>query len=334
MQSSKGDVLRDLGQLFIIGLDGPTLPNDVAEFLRAFRIGGVILFEHNYEDVHQLRTLTTHLRQRCCISGQPLFIAVDHEGGRVQRFVRGFTKVEPMATYGSRSPEQTEKIHQIVAGELDSVGINLDFAPVADLCTAEMAGSIGSRSFGTDAQRVSRHVAAAIRGLRSGAVLTCAKHFPGQGETIKDSHHELPVIQADRTTMENRELVPFRAAIAAGVDAVMTAHAVYPSAGEPDLPASMSPFWIGDVLRRRLGFDGLVITDSLEMQAVTEFGNRAECGCQALRAGTDIVLYHREASQFDAFMEIRRAFANGELDSSCIAGSLERVRKAKQNLRH
>lgn len=329
---STAGLVQELGQLFILAFDGVHLPGEVAEFFRTFRIGGVILFADNFRDPAQLRALTAELQERCATPEAPLFVSTDHEGGRVQRFRAGFTRLEPMAVYGGRAPAETEAAHRLAARELAAAGINLDFAPVADLCPAGRPGAIGDRSFGCDAPAVARHVEAAVRGLHAGGLLACVKHFPGHGATEEDSHHVLPEIRRSREEMAAADLVPFRAAIAAGVDAVMTAHVVYP-AGDPAWPASLSPFWLGPMLRRELGFEGLVVTDAIEMKGLTGRWSPLACGRQALAAGADLLLYYKEAHQFAAFYELRRALERGEVDPGPVAASLERVRHAKLGLR-
>src|SRR6185369_272737 len=170
---------RDFGQLFVLAFDGARLPGEVEEFFRTFRIGGVILFADNYRDPKQLRALTDELQQRCASPEAPLFVSTDHEGGRVQRFREGFTRLEPMAAYGVREPAATEAAHRLAGRELAAAGINLDFAPVADLCPPDRPGAIGDRSFGSDPTTVARHVEAAVRGLQAEGLLACVKHFPG-----------------------------------------------------------------------------------------------------------------------------------------------------------
>jgi beta-N-acetylhexosaminidase len=322
--------LRDFGQLFIMAFDGKRLPPEIAEFFATFRIGGVILFADNYESPEQLSALTRELQAQCAPAEAPLFIMSDHEGGRVQRFRQGFTRVEPMSEYGMRSPADTEAVHRTMARELLAAGINWNLAPVADLCNARSPGAIGDRSFGVEPERVALHVSAAIRGLHAEGMLACVKHFPGHGATSQDSHRELPMISVDRGTLEARELVPFRAALAAGAEAVMTAHVVYPQAGDAEWPASLSPFWLSTVLRQQLGFQGLIVTDAIEMQALKSRWTPVECGLLAMRAGADLLLYYREAHQFTAFHELRRALEAGELDTGAVERSLERVRQVKR----
>lgn len=318
--------LRDeFGQLFLLAFDGARLPDDVAEFFRTFHIGGVILFGDNYRDPAQLRALVEELQHRAATPDRPLFIATDHEGGRVQRFREGFTRLPPVASL--RDPGETEELHRVAAAELARCGVNVNFAPVADLCAADCPGAIGDRAFGDDPQGVAAHVSAAVRGIQGEGLLACVKHFPGHGATTDDSHRVLPSIARTLEELEAHDLVPFRAAIEAGVGAVMTAHAVYP---DDPLPASLSPFWLNGVLRRRLGFEGLIVTDALEMKALQGRFTYADAGALALHAGSDVLLYYKEAYQYEAFWDLRTRLDRGELDRDAIAASLQRVRAAKR----
>lgn len=325
--------LEDFGQLFMLAFDGARLPSDVAEFFRTFRIGGVVLFGDNYREPGQLRELVAELRRRCATPTRPLFVATDHEGGRVQRFRQGFTRIPPMAELGRGEPEATAAALRHAARELAEAGIDVVFAPVADLCPADRPGAIGDRSFGTDPRRVAEHVRRAVEAIQGEGLLACAKHFPGHGATTEDSHRTLPTVALDRAAMEARDLVPFQVAIEAGVACVMTAHVLYPNAGDARWPASLSPYWHREVLRHRLGFRGLIVTDAIEMKALLGRWSPAECGLQALHAGADVLIYYKEAHQYEAFDDLRRALERGDLDLRQVAQSLARVRRAKAWLR-
>lgn len=325
------DVVRNFGQLFILAFDGRRLTDEVVEFFRTFRIGGVILFADNYRDPAQLAGLTAELRERCSAPGAPLWVATDHEGGRVQRFRKGFTRIPPMAHLGTSDPETVERLFQQVGTELREAGITLNFAPVADVCAPDAPGAIGHRAFGSDPADVAERVAAVVRGLQASGVTACAKHFPGHGATPEDSHHVLPVVEHTVEALAMRDVVPFAAAIEAGVGAVMSAHVLYPD-GDARWPASLSRFWMREMLRHRLGFEGLIVTDAIEMKALTSRWTPEACGLAALQAGADVLLYYREAHQYRAFYALRRALQTGRLDARRIAASLERVRRAKKRL--
>lgn len=328
----KQNLLRDFGQLFILAFDGLHFTDELVDFFKTFRIGGLILFADNFENPEQLRALTDEIQDRCKTDAGPLLITTDHEGGKTQQFRTGFTAIPPLAILGKEDPQSTQAMHRKVARELRAAGINLNFAPVADLCAADASGSIGDRSFGEDTSRVTAHVLAAIAGLQEEGVQACAKHFPGHGATLKSSHQELPVITLSFEQLLQRDLVPFREAIAAGVSTVMTAHIVYPNAGDAKWPASLSAYWLTKILREEMGFEGVIITDSLEMKAMTNHWKPLESGKLALDAGADILLYYREKTQYQTFYELRLAFERGELDATKISNSLERIRVLKEKI--
>jgi beta-N-acetylhexosaminidase len=320
----------NFGQMFMLAFDGTELPADLAEFFRRFRIGGIILFGDNYRDPSQLRALTERLQRLCAGDGPPLFIATDHEGGRVQRFRSGFTRLPPIAELGVGSPEQTRRLYAQAAAELRACGVNFNLAPVADLCDRTQAGAIGDRAFGEDPDNVCLHVAAAISGLQQAGIMACAKHFPGHGATAVDSHRDLPVVALDAEALERRDLAPFRAAIAANVAAVMTGHVVYPNAGDPVWPASLSEYWMRRVLRQAMLFSGLVVTDAVEMEGLSRHWGPLEAGRRAIAAGTDVLIYYRIEEQLAAVYELRRALIRADIDRSRIAESLTRIARTKQ----
>lgn len=330
---SRDRVVQNFGQLFIMAFDGLHFTEELVEFFKTFRIGGLILFSDNFESPRQLQSLIDEIQDRCRTDAGPLLITTDHEGGKIQQFRRGFSVIPPLSVMGQGTPQETLNIHRAVSRELHKVGVNLNFAPVADLCAAGTEGSIGNRSFGENPVAVAEHVASAVKGLQMEGVLACAKHFPGHGATTKSSHVELPVIELTIQQLAERDLLPFRAAIEAGVASIMTAHVVFTGTADPRWPASLSSFWLMKTLRDEMGFDGTIITDSLEMKAMTNHWHPVESGFRALTAGADILLYYREKTQFQAFYELRCRLEKGELDVKQISESLERVRALKAKIR-
>lgn len=326
----KQRLVNQFGQLFILAFDGPVLSAEVEEFINTFNIGGLIFFSDNFESPEQFTALVKDIQDRCA-NGTPLFISTDHEGGKRQEFTKGFSRIPPMGVAGTKEPADTLQLYRQMGRELHAVGINLNFAPVADLCAGNTPGSIGDRSFGTDVVKVTQHVLAAVQGLQAEGVLACVKHFPGHGATAQNSHHELPVIKLTPEELFQHDLIPFEEAIKAGVASVMTAHIAYP-AGDAQWPASLSHFWITDVLRNKLSFNGAIISDALEMKALTNYWDTVTCGIKAFEAGTDILLYYREKNQFQTFYELRMALEKGELDWKRVEESLERVRVMKGTL--
>ncbi len=325
-------MVRDFGQLFILAFDGPVLSRELVEFFSTFRIGGLILFSDNFQNPGQFAALIKDIQRSCSIDDLPLFITTDHEGGKRQEFRTGLTRIPPMLFLGREKIEKTFSIHQLIARELSGIGINLNFAPVADIFEDNSSGSIGNRSFGSDPLLVGDHVAAAVHALQQGGVLACVKHFPGHGATRQNSHVELPVVNLQRHELENTHLHPFKKAIEANVSCVMTAHILYPHSADEMLPASLSVYWTTKVLREELGFNGLIITDALEMKALTDHWSHYDCGMKALQAGADVLIYYREKNQFQTFYELRMAVERGELDHTKLAASIERVRSYKKKI--
>ncbi|RME20464.1 MAG: beta-N-acetylhexosaminidase [Deltaproteobacteria bacterium] len=264
-QTSLADRKRRAGQRMIVGFDGCGPPDGLRALCRETRPAGFILFSRNIEEPAQVRELNRELRSLVPDDTPPL-LTVDQEGGRVQR-IRA-TEWPPARWLGNiDEPSRTRRVYRAMADELRAMGFVVDWAPVADVDSNPANPVIGDRSFGRDPERVARHVVAAVEGLHDGGVAACAKHFPGHGDTAVDSHEALPVVEKDRPELEAVELHPFQAAVSAGVGLVMTAHVVYPAYDEHH-PATMSAALIDGVLRRQLGFDGVVVSDDLEMKAV------------------------------------------------------------------
>lgn len=251
-------------------------------------VGGFILFGG---EARAVRDLTRELR---AASAHPLLIGADLERGAGQQF-RDATRLPPLAALGSLDDvDTTRRAGALTAREALSLGVNWVYAPVADIDLEPLNPIVGSRAFGGEAQAVARHVTAWIEGCRAEGALACAKHFPGHGRTITDSHVELPRVAAGRDDLET-DLEPFRAAVRAGVDSIMSAHVVYESL-DPAHPATLSPIIVGGLLRGELGFEGLVVTDAMNMSGVLAGADTpGEAGARALAAGADALLYPDDA---------------------------------------
>ncbi len=264
----------------IVDFAGTALTPEDREVLEHPAVGGVILFTRNYESLDQLNALchALHaLRPRT-----PLLVTVDHEGGRVQRFRTGFTDLPPAASCVDVAAAHAQG--QTLAQELRAQGVDFSFAPVLDLDRG-LGSVIGDRAFCADPAKVAALGVAWIAGMRAGGMAACGKHFPGHGGVAGDSHHELPVDSRSLDEMTREDLVPFRAAIAAGVQSLMMAHVQFPAV-DP-LPASLSRRWIHDVLRGTLAFDGAVVCDDLSMAGAAGYGGYADRAAAALAAGCD-----------------------------------------------
>jgi beta-N-acetylhexosaminidase len=278
------------GQLVIGGFPGTTLSPLAARALREQRRGGVILFKPNLEaGTEALAALARLTREVHEAAPEPPFVGIDQEGGRVARLRAPFLEVPPMKTVASWGDVAfAERIARAVGAELASVGVNLDFAPVLDVNTCPTNPVIGDRAFGSDPSTCAAFGAAWVRGLQSAGILACGKHFPGHGDTSKDSHVDLPLVEQPWERIDRVELTPFRAAVSEGVASMMTAHVVY-SALDPARPATLSP-QVCTTLRDALGFRGALVSDDLEMQAIEARYPIEEAAVAAVAAGCDALL--------------------------------------------
>ena len=313
------DLDRQAAACLLPSFPGHAVPDWVAGWLER-GLGGITLFAYNVRDPGQLAELTSALT-----ADRPgLLIGTDEEGGDVTRLEAGHGSSYPgnLALGAVDDPAVTEEVASAIAGELAQAGVNLNLAPVADANTNPLNPVIGVRSFGSDPELVARHVAAFVRGTQRQGVAACAKHFPGHGDTSADSHRELPVAGGDL----DAALPPFRAAVDAGVRAVMTGHLLVPELD--DAPATLSPRILTGLLRGELGFQGLVITDALEMKAVSETVGVEEAAVLALAAGADALCVghdlHEEAVE-SIHAAILRAVRAGRLAEERVAEAAGRV---------
>jgi beta-N-acetylhexosaminidase len=327
-----------VGQLLMVGFSGPKPSEELLAFIKTGCVGGVILFADNVADPAQVTELTGALQEAAGGSrkGWPLFIAIDQEGGAVVRFTRGGT-VFPgnMATGATGREEYAYRSGKAMAVELAALGLNMDLAPVLDVNLNPDNPIIGIRSFGADPEAVARLGAATVRGLQDGGVLAVGKHFPGHGDTTVDSHLNLPLITHPVSRLDAVELLPFRAAIRGGVAGIMTAHIVFPAleavAGRP---ATLSASVVTALLRRQMGFQGLVITDCLEMEAIAANYEIGAAVFQAVLAGADqLLISHTFAKQQTAYQAILSRVADGTIPLSLIDAAVGRILTAKLRLR-
>lgn len=324
-----------LGQSLVIGFSG-TEAAEVAPLLRRLRPAGLVLLPRNIRSAAQVQALTSGLQAIARESGLPeLLIAIDQEGGPIARLsgTHGFTDTpSAMAVGAAANPQIARELATVAARELAAVGVNLDLAPVLDLALDPANTVIGTRSLGADPALVASLGSAVIDGLQQAGVLACAKHFPGHGATAVDSHLDLPRLASTSAQLRTRDLVPFAAASAVGCAAVMTAHVR--SALDPDVPATLSHRTIGEVLRGDLRFDGLVLTDALEMRALDRVAlPRERRGLQALRAGADLLLFEGDLELIDTTIAIvAEGLERGEFSWAAIEASGRRLAVARQRL--
>lgn len=320
---------RQLGQFLAVGIPGHTVPPELKALVREFDIGGVVLFARNVDGpeqvadlVHQIGSLTPD---------PPMWVAVDQEGGRVARIRAPFTVWPAMQALGRSGDEGlARRVAGAIARELRAVGITMDFAPVLDVLTHANNPAIGDRALAGDAEIVSRLGAAMVRGIQNEGVAACGKHFPGHGDTPVDSHHDLPLVEHGPDRLRAVEYVPFRGAIDAGVTAVMVAHLLVPAL-DPDRPSSLSRRTVTGELREGLGFEGLIVTDDLNMKGCTTRFAPPEAALEAVLAGHDLALLcePKPDDHAAAAEALVRAFEDGRLAFAAVERSLARHRDAK-----
>jgi beta-N-acetylhexosaminidase len=315
-----------LAQLLLVGFPG-TAAGPVSRALVDRGVGGLLLFRRNVASAGQVRALLAELRGRAEI---PLEVAVDQEPGTRVARLAGIVRPTPSARQlGRMPPDRVERYGQAVGRDLAALGVTADLAPVLDVTGARWDGVIGDRSFGADPATVGRAATAFLRGLAAGGVAPVGKHFPGHGATTVDSHHRLPVVDAPMARLLARDLAPFRTAIRAGLDAVMVGHLVV-TAVDPDAPATLSPAVVGGLLRDRLGFAGLVVTDALEMGAIAGAMSLPVAAERALAAGVDQLILGEHTAVPAVLDHLRRAVAAGRLDRARVREAFLRVQRFKR----
>lgn len=324
-----------LAQLLMIGFQGPEPDEDAWRFLTETPPGALLLFKHNINSQEQIADVLARIQDRCRRSGvPPLLVATDQEGGRVARLGGdiGFP-VSPSAAILAQNPSAEEAVRQTASATaegLHRLGITVNLAPVLDVVTDLANRVIGDRSFGSNPERVARLGVIAIQAIQSHHVIATAKHFPGHGPTSVDSHLNLPVIPTDRDELESIHVPPFRAAIHAGVGAIMTAHALYPAL-DAEFPATLSHPILTSILRNELHYNGLIVTDSLTMQAITRTHSVPEACVAAFRAGADLLMVPASATLHrQCLVALTHALQTGQIMEQQVSASTERIRRARE----
>ena len=336
MAETNLSLAEKVGQLFMVGIEGTEVTPALAAWMATYGWGGVIIFGRNVESPAQLLFLTQGLQAAAQARGHlPLLIAVDQEGGRVARLKAPFTAFPSAARVGQIGSELlADEVGRILATELRAVGINMDMAPVLDVLTNPANTVVGDRAFGTDPHCVARQGVACMRGMHAAGVLAVGKHFPGHGDTRLDSHVALPVSERTAAQLQACELLPFQEAIAAGLQAIMTAHVIY-KAWDPHQPATLSSSILSGILREEMRFPGVIISDDLEMAAVSETLPWEEVPLRALSAGVDLLLfYHHRQRQEQAYARVFSAMQRGELPEALVDRAVARVQACKARLHH
>jgi len=321
-----------IGQLFMVGMPGPHLDDSTEKLIRDYHVGGIVLFSRNILDPLQLSALCKNLQEKSVLhQGTPLFLAIDQEGGRVARLKDPFTCFpgnEAMAK--DRFPlRRAREFGKVTAREMKMVGLNMNLAPVLDVRLGRPERHLTGRTFGEDPQIAAKLGTIIIKTLQENNIMACAKHFPGLGRADLDPHFQLPKIGLTAEELEAINLPPFKAAIEADVSAIMTSHALYPLL-DPDHPATVSINILTELLRKRLSFNGLIITDDLEMGAIAAHGDVAQGALAALQAGSDILLICKDAKNaIDSFHLIRDHLLRSEIPLNRLIQAAERVQNTK-----
>lgn len=319
----------------MMGLEGKELTAREGDFIVKNNIGGVILFDRNLgtpQEIHKLCSDVQNLRHKTK-EKMPLFISIDMEGGRVARLKAPFTQWPPAKKIGDLdSTSVAFRFAQSMGAELRAVGINLDFAPCVDVFSNPKNTVIGDRSFSSDPEQVAKMASAVVRGYIKSGVVPCAKHFPGHGNTLLDSHHDLPVEESDMDRLNSLELVPFKKVFRARVDMVMTAHIKFPKV-DPEWPVTLSEIFIQKILRGELRYRNVLISDDLDMKALAAHYDRDNLPVRALQAGCDILLYCNEHDRPPRALEsVKAALAKGDVKPARVEEAYARVASLKKEL--
>lgn len=322
------DVRQAAGEVILGGFPEATVSPEFAELLRSGRLGGAVLFRYNVPSPEE----TVDLVQSLKALRPDAWLSIDQEGGRVQRFQPPFPQLPPMRQLGERTDAaaHVSRAGSVLSQGLAMLGLHQNYAPVLDVDTNPDNPVIGDRAFSRDPETVATLGVALIRALQMGGIAACGKHFPGHGDTHTDSHFELPRLNHDLDRLRRVELAPFAAAIRAGVASIMTTHVCF-TALDATHPTTLSEAVIEPLLRRELGYDGVVVSDDMEMAAILDHYGIEEAAVRALRAGCDqLLICHRADLQAAAYDAIIRAVETGELPRARLLQAASRLARMKQ----
>ncbi len=324
-----------IGRLFMAGMPGPHLDQGTVSLIRDRGLGGIILFKRNIVEPLQVAALCNDLQETAMkYHGIPLFLGVDQEGGRVARLREPFTCFPGNSAigHGPRSEEMAARFGRVTAREMQLVGLNMNMAPVLDVPKGSVDKHLEGRTFGEDPECVGRLGRIVIKTLQENGVMAVGKHFPGLGKARLDPHEHLPIIETVNDDIETVNLPPFQEAIREGVSAIMTSHALYQGL-DPHYPATLSYAIITELLRKRLGFQGLIITDDLEMGAIKKDPGVADGAVKAFEAGNDILLIcENQRLVWDAMENVRNRLLANEALLSRLHESVSRIMAAKEKM--
>ncbi len=324
-----------LGQKLIFGFHGEELSEEFISLIKEYKIGNVILFLRNVKSAVQLRRLCTQIQELILAeTGYPAFIVIDQEGGMVTRLPQEAVNVPcAMSLAATGDPENAAKASRITIRQLKSLGANFNMAPVLDVNNNPKNPVIGIRSFGDDPNAVAAFGVAAARPYEGSGILCCGKHFPGHGDTAVDSHLGLPRIDKTEEELEQLELIPFRRGAEAGIPAIMISHVLFPKIEENNVPCTMSRKIITGLLKEKIGYQGLILTDCMEMRAVQDYYGTPEGTVAAIKAGVDLAeISSTIALEWGAAKAVNEAAERGELDMAEIEASVEKILRYKKAL--
>ena len=314
-----------IGQMLIVSYEGTSVTEELFSLLNQVKPGGFILFSNNFSDYEQTQKLIADIKSTSEI---PMFISIDQEGGRVQRIKnlsdQEVTIIPPMYEIGlTRDEDFAYQVGKVIGEELRVFDINMDFAPVLDIYSNPNNTVIGDRSFGTTSDIVSTMAISLASGLQDTGVISVYKHFPGHGDTLEDSHDTLPIVTKTKEELMNFELIPFIQAIENGAEAIMVGHIAVPSITKDNTPATLSKVLIQGLLKDELGFQGLVITDGLNMKSLTNLYSQEEIYINAILAGADILLMPEFS--LNTIKIIKNAVLNGEISEERIDDAVTKI---------
>lgn len=327
---SKMSLEEKIGQMILAGISGTTMDANTKKLVNQFHIGGIIFYKNNFNTPAQTIQLVNQLKTENS-SRLPLFLSTDQEGGRVTRLPGGLTNFPTNEQIGKvNNREFSYKIGTLLGRELKEFGLNLDFAPALDINSNPNNPVIGDRSFGNNPEIVSELGIQTMKGIQSQNVIPTIKHFPGHGDTSVDSHLDLPIVNKSLKELKELELIPFERAIDDGADVVMVAHILLPKLDKTN-PASMSKAIMTDLLRNKLSFNGVIITDDMTMGAITEHFDIGKAAVESVKAGSDIILVgHNYNNVVKIIASLKRAVQNGEISEQRLNESTERIIQLKR----
>ncbi len=324
-----------LGQKLIFGFHGTELSEEFISLIKEYKIGNVILFLRNVESAGQLRRLCAQVQELILAeTGYPAFIVIDQEGGMVTRLPQEAVNVPcAMSLAATADPENARKASEITIRQLKGLGVNFNMAPVLDVNNNPQNPVIGIRSFGDDPEQVAAFGVAAMEPYLGSGILCCGKHFPGHGDTAVDSHLGLPRVEKTEEELEKLELIPFRRCVEAGIPAIMISHVMFPNIEKEQVPCTMSRKIITGLLKEKIGFEGLILTDCMEMGAIQEFYGTPEGTVAAIQAGVDLAeISSTIGLEWAAAKAVNEAAQRGELDMEEIKASVEKILRYKKAL--